>query len=82
MASTQHDVQYAILMLFGLLTFVAVQEEAKDAFKELLTSVGCASDWTWEQAMRVIISDHRYTHSMLWLHDWCFYKVLIGIQKA
>ncbi len=35
------------------------QEEAKDAFKELLASVKCGSEWTWEQAMRVIISDPR-----------------------
>ncbi len=37
-----------------------VQEEAKDAFKELLASVNAASDWTWEHAMRLIISDARY----------------------
>lgn len=35
------------------------QEEAKDAFKELLASVNAASDWTWEHAMRLIISDAR-----------------------
>lgn len=38
---------------------VIAQEEAKDGFKELLASVDCASDWTWEQAMRLIISDRR-----------------------
>jgi len=37
----------------------AAQEEAKDAFKELLAAVKCGSEWTWEQAMRVIISDPR-----------------------
>ena len=36
-----------------------VQEEAKDAFKELLTSVHCNSDWSWEQTMRQIIGDPR-----------------------
>ncbi|KAK9844119.1 hypothetical protein WJX81_004940 [Elliptochloris bilobata] len=39
----------------------ASKEEAKDAFKELLASVKCGSEWTWEQAMRVIISDSRYS---------------------
>jgi pre-mRNA-processing factor 40 len=34
--------------------------EAKNAFKELLESVRVESDWTWEQAMRVIINDKRY----------------------
>ncbi len=36
------------------------QEEAKDAFKSLLRSVGCASTWTWEQAFREIAGDRRY----------------------
>ncbi|KAK9857235.1 hypothetical protein WJX84_007848 [Apatococcus fuscideae] len=39
----------------------ASKEEAKDAFKELLASVNAASDWTWEHAMRLIISDARYS---------------------
>ncbi|GAB4853406.1 hypothetical protein Ancab_017584 [Ancistrocladus abbreviatus] len=34
--------------------------EAKNAFKALLESANVASDWTWEQAMRVIINDKRY----------------------
>ena len=42
-----------------------MQEEAKDAFKELLTSVNAASDWTWEHAMRLIISDPRYLADMI-----------------
>ncbi len=36
-----------------------MQEEAKDAFKELLASAQVASDWSWEQTMRSIISDPR-----------------------
>lgn len=35
------------------------QEEAKDAFMELLASANIWADWTWEQAMRAIISDPR-----------------------
>ena len=38
-----------------------LQEEAKDAFKELLASVGVSSDWSWEQTMRQIIGDPRCT---------------------
>lgn len=38
----------------------ATKAEAKDAFKELLADKNVASDWTWEQAMRVIITDPRY----------------------
>jgi len=34
--------------------------EAKNAFKELLESAHVEADWTWEQAMRVIINDKRY----------------------
>ncbi|XP_042470246.1 pre-mRNA-processing protein 40A-like [Zingiber officinale] len=34
--------------------------EAKNAFKALLESANVQSDWTWEQAMRVIINDKRY----------------------
>nr|DAD48228.1 TPA_asm: hypothetical protein HUJ06_018165 [Nelumbo nucifera] len=34
--------------------------EAKSAFKALLESANVESDWTWEQAMRVIINDKRY----------------------
>eukprot|EP01018_Ginkgo_biloba_P017493 Gb_14217 [translate_table: standard] len=34
--------------------------DAKNAFKELLESAHVESDWTWEQAMRVIINDKRY----------------------
>nr|XP_043607467.1 pre-mRNA-processing protein 40A-like [Erigeron canadensis] len=36
------------------------KQEAKNAFKALLDSVNVASDWTWEQAMRLIINDRRY----------------------
>eukprot|EP00803_Ostreobium_quekettii_P011403 evm.model.scf_473.7 EVM.evm.TU.scf_473.7 scf_473:23302-33338(+) len=38
----------------------ATKAEAKGAFKELLDFVGCTSDWTWEQAMRLIVGDKRY----------------------
>ncbi|KAG8051735.1 hypothetical protein GUJ93_ZPchr0001g29805, partial [Zizania palustris] len=34
--------------------------EAKNAFKALLESSNVESDWTWDQAMRVIINDKRY----------------------
>lgn len=37
------------------------KQEAKNAFKALLESVNVASDWTWDQAMRLIINDRRYT---------------------
>ena len=40
---------------------MAVQEEAKDAFKELLASVGAASNATWESTMRLIVNDQRCT---------------------
>lgn len=36
-----------------------LQEDAKLAFKQLLASVGMRSDWSWEQAMRVIVNDGR-----------------------
>lgn len=38
----------------------ANKTEAKNAFKCLLESSNVESDWTWEQAMRVIINDKRY----------------------
>lgn len=38
----------------------ASKQEAKDAFKSLLESASIGSDWTWDQAMRVIINDKRY----------------------
>ncbi|XXG75331.1 hypothetical protein AAC387_Pa07g3861 [Persea americana] len=38
----------------------ASKQEAKNAFKALLESANVESDWTWEQAMRVIINDKRY----------------------
>ncbi len=41
-------------------TAVLLQEEAKDAFKELLAAKGVASDWSWEQTMKLIINDKRY----------------------
>ncbi|KAK3011939.1 hypothetical protein RJ639_010517 [Escallonia herrerae] len=34
--------------------------EAKNAFKTLLETANVGSDWTWDQAMRVIINDRRY----------------------
>ncbi|XP_022763537.1 pre-mRNA-processing protein 40A-like isoform X3 [Durio zibethinus] len=38
----------------------ASKHEAKDAFKALLESANVGSDWTWDQAMRLIINDKRY----------------------
>ncbi|XVF01408.1 hypothetical protein REPUB_Repub04eG0086800 [Reevesia pubescens] len=38
----------------------ASKQEAKDAFKALLEFANVGSDWTWDQAMRVIINDKRY----------------------
>ncbi|XP_057863573.2 pre-mRNA-processing protein 40A isoform X2 [Cryptomeria japonica] len=38
----------------------ANKTEAKLAFRQLLESAHVESDWTWEQAMRVIINDKRY----------------------
>uniref|UniRef100_A0A453MT30 WW domain-containing protein n=1 Tax=Aegilops tauschii subsp. strangulata TaxID=200361 RepID=A0A453MT30_AEGTS len=38
----------------------ATKLEAKNAFKSLLESANVQSDWSWDQAMRVIISDKRY----------------------
>ncbi|CAH1442012.1 unnamed protein product [Lactuca virosa] len=35
--------------------------EGKNAFKALLENANVASDWTWDQAMRVIINDRRYS---------------------
>ncbi|XP_059647909.1 pre-mRNA-processing protein 40A-like isoform X2 [Cornus florida] len=35
--------------------------EAKNAFKALLESANIGSDWSWDQAMRVIINDKRYS---------------------
>ncbi|CAK7330229.1 unnamed protein product [Dovyalis caffra] len=34
--------------------------EAKNAFKALLETANIGSEWTWDQAMRVIINDKRY----------------------
>ncbi|KAK4802388.1 hypothetical protein SAY86_000591 [Trapa natans] len=34
--------------------------EARNAFKALLEAANVGSDWTWERAMRVIITDKRY----------------------
>ncbi|XP_011002323.1 PREDICTED: pre-mRNA-processing protein 40A-like isoform X2 [Populus euphratica] len=34
--------------------------EEKNAFKALLESANVGSEWTWDQAMRVIINDKRY----------------------
>ena len=49
-------------------TICILQEEAKDAFKELLASVGVSSDWSWEQTMRQIIGDSRCTLTLSTLH--------------
>ncbi|CAM8979235.1 unnamed protein product [Rhodiola kirilowii] len=38
----------------------ATKQEAKTAFKALLESAKVESDWTWDQAMRVIVNDKRY----------------------
>ncbi|XAR61994.1 hypothetical protein NMG60_11016563 [Bertholletia excelsa] len=38
----------------------ANKQEARNAFKALLESANVESNWTWEQAMRVIINDKRY----------------------
>ncbi|EPS71108.1 hypothetical protein M569_03648, partial [Genlisea aurea] len=35
-------------------------QDAKIAFRALLESANIGSDWTWDQAMRVIINDRRY----------------------
>ncbi|KAL6964146.1 hypothetical protein U1Q18_035205 [Sarracenia purpurea var. burkii] len=34
--------------------------EARNTFKALLESANIGSDWTWDQAMRVLINDQRY----------------------
>ncbi|KAM7470535.1 hypothetical protein LguiA_008718 [Lonicera macranthoides] len=36
------------------------KQEAKNAFRALLETADIVSDWTWDQAMRVIINDQRY----------------------
>lgn len=38
----------------------ANKQEAKNAFKSLLESANVQSDWTWDQAMRLIVNDKRY----------------------
>ncbi|KAF9619232.1 hypothetical protein IFM89_005786, partial [Coptis chinensis] len=38
----------------------ASKQEAKIAFKELLESANVEPNWSWEQAMRVIVNDKRY----------------------
>ncbi|XP_021714834.1 pre-mRNA-processing protein 40A-like isoform X1 [Chenopodium quinoa] len=38
----------------------ANKQEAKNAFKSLLESANVQSDWSWDQAMRVIVNDKRY----------------------
>ncbi|XP_007042685.2 PREDICTED: pre-mRNA-processing protein 40A [Theobroma cacao] len=38
----------------------ASKQEAKNAFKVLLECANVGSDWSWDQAMRVIINDKRY----------------------
>lgn len=51
--------QYPLVLISQSPSSDFMQEEAKDAFKELLASVQCASDWSWEHTMRLIISDPR-----------------------
>ncbi|KAG8390973.1 hypothetical protein BUALT_Bualt01G0139400 [Buddleja alternifolia] len=36
------------------------KQEAKNAFKALLESANVEADWSWDQAMRMIINDKRY----------------------
>ena len=36
-----------------------LQEEAREAFRELLAETEVASDWTWESTMRKVIADPR-----------------------
>ncbi|CAN1284893.1 RAP domain-containing protein, chloroplastic [Linum perenne] len=38
----------------------ADKQEARSSFKALLESANVGLDWTWEQALRVIITDKRY----------------------
>ncbi|KAL6504305.1 hypothetical protein OROGR_026228 [Orobanche gracilis] len=38
----------------------ATKQEAKNVFKALLESANVEADWSWDQAMRVIINDKRY----------------------
>ncbi|GAB2228280.1 hypothetical protein Droror1_Dr00010111 [Drosera rotundifolia] len=38
----------------------ASKQDAKNAFKSLLESANVPADWTWDQAMRVIINDKRF----------------------
>ena len=47
-----------------LTTNPCAQDEAKDAFKELLAAVQVSSDWSWDKAMRHIIGDPRYICSL------------------
>eukprot|EP00898_Chlorokybus_atmophyticus_P006575 jgi/Chlat1/6919/Chrsp52S06597 len=39
----------------------ASKQEARMAFKELLADAEVGADWTWEQAMKKIINDERYS---------------------
>ena len=47
--------------IWSPLTQWSLQEEAKEAFKELLASVAVASHWNWDQTMRLIANDPRYS---------------------
>ncbi len=42
--------------------FGNLQEDAKDAFKQLLRDKGISSEATWDQAMRLITNDSRCAH--------------------
>ena len=39
-----------------------MQEDAKDAFKQLLRDKKIGSDATWDQAMRLITNDSRWPY--------------------
>lgn len=56
-----------------------VQEEAKDAFKEMLRDAKVSSTATWEGTMRTVINDRRYrpktcSHLPAVSGDVCFVK--------
>ena len=60
-----------------------LQEEAKDAFKELLADKDIGSDSSWEAAMRLIINDRRYKAlKSLGEKKQCFNEYLQQRKKA
>ena len=40
--------------------FICPQNDAKNAFKDLLASVNCSSEWGWEQVLKLIVNDARW----------------------